>query len=145
MSSSASPRVRLLLVDDNKYVRSGVRRMLLSRFEPGQVQIDLADDGEAGWQRLQQGDIQLAVIDMQMPVLDGLALIERIRADSRFDALKLIGCSGVLDGAQVLQAGANAFVEKPFDMADVVDVIAEQLLEAGIIEAAALTALAAPR
>ena len=145
MPTPASPSVRLLLVDDNKYVRSGVRRMLMSRFEPGQVQIDLADDGEAAWKRLQQGDIQLAVIDMQMPVLDGLSLIGRIRADARFDALKLVGCSGVLDGEQVLKAGADAFVEKPFDMADVVDVIAELLLEAGIIEAAALTALSAPR
>src|SRR3989344_5207418 len=69
-------RVRVLVVDDSRVIRKAVGKILGSEFDMVE-----AEDGEAGWQQLVQDEhIELVVADVEMPRLDGYALICRIRA-----------------------------------------------------------------
>lgn len=79
------------------------------------VQVDTAPDGEAGWERLQQSQYDLVVLELEMPRLSGLELAQRIRGHSL--AVPLIVVSGDLqqfdrrhmENLQILEAFEKGF------------------------------------
>jgi two-component system chemotaxis response regulator CheY len=79
-----------------------------------------ASNGAEGLAALEQlGGCQLVLADWQMPVMDGLAMVKRIRADQRFKdvIIIMISSNAVLESIQeALDAGANDFVMKPFSV-----------------------------
>ena len=73
--------MKALVVDDSKMVRLVQQRAL----ESLGWEVKQAANGEEGLSTLQQmGEVQLVLADWQMPVMDGLAMVKRIRADARF-------------------------------------------------------------
>jgi CheY-like chemotaxis protein len=81
---------------------------------------------------LRDGPVSALVTDLHMPRMDGFELIERIRADSRYDTLPLIVISGDTDPRtpeRVSRLGVDAFFNKPYSPAQVRDKL-EHLLNA---------------
>lgn len=112
----------ILLVDDSKLVRFAANKVLGDEFE-----LHLAEDGEQGWQLLIANDnIQLVLSDLQMPILDGFGLLEKIRQseDERLSQLPVIMVTGADNTAapkeRAMAMGATDFIAKPFDPAHLI-------------------------
>src|SRR5438093_35804 len=114
--STTIPKQRVLLVDDSKIVRTTLARLIRKSFE-----VREEANGETGWQAITT-DPSIVVVfsDIQMPVLDGFALLERIRQseDQRIRSMPVIVISGNEDDAtkkRARAAGANDFITKTTD------------------------------
>jgi len=104
---------RILVVDDDADTRQLVK-MMLAR---AGYEVMLAEDGESGWKSLTEARPDLLLADIMMPGLDGLALLRRVRADSRTQTLPVILFSAkttVDEIAQGLDLGADDYLTKPF-------------------------------
>src|SRR5258707_6181880 len=95
--SSQIPKQRVLLVDDSKIVRTTISRLIRKSFD-----VREEANGEAGWQAIAT-DTSIVVVfsDIQMPVLDGVAPLERIRKsqEPRIRAMPVIVISRDEDDA----------------------------------------------
>jgi len=110
------PKQRVLLVDDSRIVRTTIARLIRKSFD-----VREEADGEAGWQAIST-DPSIVVVfsDIQMPKLDGFALLDRIRTsqDPRIKTIPVIVISGDEDDAtkkRARAAGANDFITKTTD------------------------------
>lgn len=78
--------------------------------------VETVQDGASALARLTEGQFDLVLLDIEMPSLDGFALLERIRSDPKLCTLPVIMLTGHEDIASVDRAfslGANSFVSKP--------------------------------
>ncbi len=124
----AAQRERVLFVDDSRLIRFAASRGLSPRFE-----VELAEDGVSAWQALHAAPgIRAVITDLNMPRLDGVGLIERIRASS-VDAIRdlpILVVTSVEESVgrqRALEAGANDLVPKPFTDRDLADPIGRYL------------------
>ncbi|MBW0093328.1 response regulator [Pseudonocardia sp. KRD-184] len=109
-------RGRVLVVDDDP-----VNRLLLRRaLEREGLDVELAVDGGQGWELVSGGGFDLVLLDIVMPVLDGYAVLARMRAQEATAALPVVVISGSDDRDGVvrcIELGADDFLPKPFDPA----------------------------
>lgn len=108
-------RLTVLIVDDNKNMRSLLRTVLEAL---GVSQIIDARDGEHAIEKLQQYNIDLAIVDWVMEPMDGIALTQWVRTnpDSPDQFLPIIMLSGHTERERVVQArdtGITEFMAKP--------------------------------
>lgn len=104
--------LRVLVVDDDPILREFACVYLSAPH----VTIDTAADGEEGWARLAAGAYDIALIDIEMPRLDGYELLARIRSDAQLGDLPVIMVTGREDAVSIDRAfdvGANSFTVKP--------------------------------
>lgn len=104
-------RLRILLVDDSAIAREAEAALLRSLGHD----VEEANDGEDGWQRLQAGTFQLLLTDVQMPVLDGIDLTRRVKATPRFHKLPVVILSSLSapeERRRGVDAGAEAYLVK---------------------------------
>jgi two-component system chemotaxis sensor kinase CheA len=130
VASARAPSARVLVVDDTLTTRT----MVASVLERAGYEVLLAADGEAAWQRLaQEPTVQVLVSDVDMPVLDGLALTRRLRASARWATLPVVLLTSLgssADRAMGAEAGATAYVVKTdFDPAGFIDIVRGVLRE----------------
>ncbi len=105
---------RMLLVEDNR-VNQLVASQLLKK---NGIVVDIANNGQEAIDLIQATQYSLVLMDIQMPVLDGLEATRRIRSDARFKFLPIIAMSaGVTleEQDQCAAAGMTAFLSKPID------------------------------
>lgn len=121
--------MRAIVVDDSRATRAILRRILK---ELGFDVVEAAD-GREGLQVLADaGEIGLALVDWNMPVMDGLQFVETVRADPAYDGLMIIMVTTEGDVEHLvtaLEAGANEYAMKPFTAS----VIREKLALLGIM------------
>jgi signal transduction histidine kinase/DNA-binding response OmpR family regulator/ligand-binding sensor domain-containing protein len=106
----------LLIVEDNADVRAYLRRHL-----SGVYQIAEAPSGAEGLDRAREIEPDLVLTDLMMPEMDGVELCRKIRADAalaRTPVLLLTARAAEEDAVAGLEAGADAYVTKPFSMAE---------------------------
>ena len=106
--------MRALVIDDSKAMRSILSRMLQGMgFE-----VLEASNGREGLQRLQvHGKVDLALVDWNMPEMNGLDFIKTVRAEQSYDGVLLMMVTTETEMENVvraLAAGANEYVMKPF-------------------------------
>jgi two-component system sensor histidine kinase and response regulator WspE len=104
-------RKRVLAVDDSLTVRELERKLLTGHG----FDVDVAVDGMDGWNALRTQPFDLAIVDVDMPRLDGIELIQLIRKDSRLKDLPVMIVSykdREEDRLRGLQAGADHFLTK---------------------------------
>ena len=109
------PPARVLLADDHALVRSGVR--LIIDAEPDLKVVAEVSDGAAAVERLVQGGIDLAILDVSMPGQTGFEICRAVRSDASLDETRLLLLSASVDEkAQAVgrDAGADHFLPKPF-------------------------------
>ena len=106
--------MRALIIDDSKPVRSILGSMLRGL---GIDSVEAAN-GQLALQQLQEsGAFDIAWVDWNMPVMDGMEFVRRVRADSQYDRLRLVMVTTESDLThiqQAMQAGANDYIVKPF-------------------------------
>jgi response regulator RpfG family c-di-GMP phosphodiesterase len=106
--------VRVLVVDDDRHVRTLVRHVL----EPAGCSVTEAADGAAALRALESGPCDLLVLDLRMPGLDGYAVCRQLRERPPCPHLKVVvfsGHSGPEELTAALAHGADEFLPKPFD------------------------------
>ena len=84
--------------------------------QPYGAQVEIADQGEIALRKLQQSNYDLVLMDMQMPVMDGLTATRKIRTIEKFKALPIIAMTANAmekDVARCFAAGMNAHITKP--------------------------------
>jgi two-component system response regulator MprA len=103
--------MRVLVVDDELAVRTSLHRALgLERYE-----VDLAQDGREALERVAVARYDAIVLDVSMPLLDGLEACRRMRAaGDRTPVLMLTARDSVDDRVAGLDAGADDYLVKPF-------------------------------
>jgi two-component system, sensor histidine kinase and response regulator len=82
------------------------------------IQVDLAENGEIAVRMVQGNDYDAALMDMQMPVMDGIAPTRAIRSDPRFKSLPIIAMTAnamAADRKKCLDAGMNDHIGKLID------------------------------
>lgn len=107
---------KILVVDDE----SSICEILAMAFESQGAQVQLRSDGLAGLEAVRDQAFDLVVSDIQMPRMDGLEFLEKVKEEQPWLEFLLITAHG--STAQVVQAmrlGAGDFVNKPFDIAQI--------------------------
>ena len=101
---------RILLVEDDKEIREGVEIFLRSQG----YQVFQAADGLEGLELLKQQEIDLAIIDVMMPRMDGITMTARLRESYDFPVIFLSAKSEEVDKILGLNMGADDYITKPF-------------------------------
>ena len=101
---------RILLVEDDKEIREGVEIFLKSQ---GYVVFQAAD-GLEGLKALEENEIDLAIVDVMMPKMDGWEVLKTIRKYSRVPVIMLTARSEERDELQGFSLGVDEYISKPF-------------------------------
>lgn len=105
---------RILIVDDAAVIRDLIG-LLLAEYED--FVVTMATNGRQALEMLQTNKFDLAIVDLNMPEMNGVELIKAIRADARTRAMPVIVCTAN-DHAQMMNEaeslGIEAYVLKPF-------------------------------
>ncbi len=120
-------RRRAIVVDDSRAMRAILRRAL----EEQGFQVFDAGHGKEALEQLARIRVpDLALIDWNMPEMNGIELIAKLRRDRAYDAMRLVMVTSETEPAQIERAlaeGANAYIMKPFSS----DVLQEKLVRLG--------------
>ncbi|TCT00910.1 chemotaxis response regulator CheY [Paralcaligenes ureilyticus] len=109
--------VKILVVDDFPTMRRIVKNLLK---DLGYENVDEADDGAMGLEKLRNGNFDLVVSDWNMPVMDGLTMLTQIRADAALAKIPVLMVTAEAKKENIIaaaHAGANGYVVKPFTAA----------------------------
>lgn len=103
--------MRLLVVEDEKRIADFLARGL----ESAGYTVDLAGDGASGLEHFHHAEYDLVILDMMLPDMDGLTVLEKIRnRKSNSPVLILSARGGVDDRVRGLEHGADDYLTKPF-------------------------------
>jgi diguanylate cyclase len=122
--------MKVLVVEDDKIMRSLLAEVVFQRGH----EVTAVREAETAWERWELEEFPLVLLDWQLPGMDGLELARRIREAPRGShtvILLITGRDRREDLAAVLDAGANDYIAKPFDM-EMLDVrlaVAERQVE----------------
>ncbi len=118
--------MRLLVVEDDRKVAGFLEQGFL---EEG-YDVVIARDGVDGFSRARTGGFDLILMDFMLPVRSGVEVVAALRAEGvQTPVLMLTALDDPRDVHTALQAGANAFMTKPFRFADLLDRISALLSE----------------
>ena len=105
------PGMRILVVEDDPKIAS----FIVNGLKQSGFAVDHCGDGEEGLFRAQTITYDVAVVDLMLPKLDGLSLIQQLRAKgTRIPVLILSAKATVDDRVRGLQAGGDDYLTKPF-------------------------------
>ncbi len=117
------PRPRILICDDEEGVRESLRLILEERYD-----VDVAEGGAEAVAHVAQQPYQLLFLDIKMPQMDGLETLKRVRKLAPTMPVVILTAYQSMDIAkQTLKLGANDYLSKPFDRAQILDAV-KQLL-----------------
>jgi two-component system chemotaxis response regulator CheY len=115
----------ILAVDDSQTMRDLVKETL----EGAGYQVTLAENGQDGLEKFKQGKFDLIIADINMPVMDGITMIKKIREiNSEIPIITLTTESEETKKQEGRKAGADGWIVKPFRPAQFLDII-KQILE----------------
>jgi two-component system chemotaxis response regulator CheY len=107
--------MRALVIDDSRTVRILIGRILQ---EIGMEVLEAADGREALAQMERHPNVELVLVDWNMPGMNGLDFIQALRSQRAYDGVRILMVTSEAEGAQVtraLNAGANEYLMKPFN------------------------------
>lgn len=113
---------RILAVDDSRTMRS----MLQQALTGAGFEVELAEDGVDGLERLETADPDLIITDINMPRLDGFGFIDGVRKGDRGSTVPILVLtteSGDALKQRARDAGATGWIVKPFDEEKLVQII----------------------
>jgi two-component system, OmpR family, response regulator len=112
MADAVIDAVTILLVDDE----DSVQKLLTYPLERDGFRVVHALDGEQALARFAEEDVDLVVLDLMLPKLDGLEVCKRIRSESSVPIIMLTARDDELDKVLGLELGADDYITKPFSI-----------------------------
>ena len=111
---------KVLIVDDVE----GVRRMLSYALEDD-YNITQASNGLEALQLAEVENPDVIVMDLDMPVMDGVEATRRIKSNPHLSHIKVLAVSGQNNSekSRLVKDACDAFIEKPFDVSDLVEAV----------------------
>lgn len=117
---------RILVVDDEPHIVALVTRALHTDGHETVV----AEDGQEALERAQEGDIDLIILDVGLPSMDGFEVLRALRAaGERMPVIMLTARTATSDAVDGLDAGASDYVPKPFSVAELMARVRSRLRE----------------
>lgn len=123
------PTFRILLVEDNSLVAqmyAAALRRLSDTDKIAGLGVEVCNDGATAWDRLiRKPAVDLLITDVFMPVLTGVELIERLRAEPALEHLPVvvITSGGEKERAELKELGVTLFLHKPVKYPDLADTV----------------------
>src|SRR6186713_2796943 len=106
--------MRILIIEDEPDLLSGLAKACR---EEGYA-VDTAEDGEEGVYKAESWDYDAIVLDVMLPRLDGWGVLQKVRQAKKTPVLMLTARDGSRDRVRGLDTGADDYVVKPFDLAE---------------------------
>jgi DNA-binding response OmpR family regulator len=106
----------VLLVEDD----ASIREVATLGLEQSGLRVTAVGDGREGLDRFRQGGVDLVVLDVMLPSLDGFEVLREIRHDSQTPVVMLTARSELHDVVVGLELGADDYVTKPFELPELV-------------------------
>ncbi len=109
--------IKILVVDDFPTMRRIIKNLLK---DLGFENVDEAEDGQMGLDKIRNGNFDLIVSDWNMPNMDGLTMLQQIRADANLSTLPVLMVTAEAKKENIVaaaKAGASGYVVKPFTAA----------------------------
>jgi len=121
----AESPIQILVVDDERNIRNNLSMVL----EAAGYKVDNAANGDDALALVKQGRYDIALIDIQMPKMDGLELLRLLRGLRPKMAVVMLTAYGTIKrGVEAMKLGAVDFLEKPFDP-KMIQVLCEEILQ----------------
>ncbi|MCP4272387.1 MAG: chemotaxis protein CheY [Gammaproteobacteria bacterium] len=108
------PNMKILIVDDFSTMRRIIKNLLR---DLGFTNTSEADDGLTALPMLQQGNFDFLVTDWNMPGMEGIELLKKVREDEELNSLPVLLVTAEAKKEQIVeaaQAGVNGYIVKPF-------------------------------
>lgn len=106
----------ILVVDDEPVIRTVLGRSL----QREGIRVTTAENGVEALEKLRDGCFDMVISDILMPLMDGLELLVQVKTEyPDLPVILITGASGQFSGKQVLEAGAEDFIIKPFRNQDI--------------------------
>jgi len=103
--------LRILIVEDEKDLAFGIKKGLESQY----YTTDVVTDGESALEIIELNSYDLIILDLNLPKLDGISILERIRKYDNYIKILILSARGdVDDKVEGLEKGANDYLVKPF-------------------------------
>lgn len=116
-SRSREANIRILLIEDNAALADRIKCILAD----ASFVVDVAADGEKGWALGESHSYDAAILDLGLPKLPGLEVLKRWRASSQdFPVMIVTARIGWRDRVNGLNAGADEYLEKPFEAEELI-------------------------
>ncbi len=123
-------QVNILIVDDDQDICDYMKTML----ETAGYHVSTLSDPTEATDLIRSEEFHLLIIDLMMPKMDGIELIQRIRKiDSDIAIIVFTGYASVETAVEALKLDVSDYVRKPFDIEDFRDKIAEILKKKGLL------------
>ncbi len=104
---------RILVIDDERSIRNTLKDIL----EYEKYEVELAEDGNVGIDKVRNGEFKIILCDIKMPGMDGIETLEKINILSPDTPVVMISGHGNIDTAvEAIKKGAYDFIEKPLDL-----------------------------
>ncbi len=120
---------RILVAEDDTELLKVIILLLKSRG----YHIYAVKNGEKAWQILSSRPVDLAILDIKMPGMDGLTLVKKLKSTPSLKSIPVIVITGVsrssgkTDDYWTIRIGADDFISKPFDPQNLLNRIEDQL------------------
>ncbi len=122
-----SGKRKALLVDDDEELVEMLRDVLEA---DGRFDVRIANNGFDAGMMVKEYHPDIIVLDVMLPDINGKEVCQRVRSDSAMDDVKIVCISGMVEQdkiADLKSAGANDFLQKPFDVETLVERMCKQL------------------
>jgi two-component system, NtrC family, nitrogen regulation response regulator NtrX len=104
---------KILVIDDERSIRNTLKDIL----EYEKFEVDLAEDGIEGLEKVNSGGFDVILCDIKMPRMDGMEVLEKIHAKDPDATVVMISGHGTIDTAvEAIKKGAFDFISKPLDL-----------------------------
>jgi two-component system response regulator AtoC len=118
----------ILIIDDDMSIRESLRVSLKDRFG-----LQMASGGEEGLKLLTAGEVDLVLLDLTMPQMNGIEVLKQIRLlKPLLPVIMLTGTSMVKAAVEAMKAGATDYLTKPFDPEELILVIENVLSKSSL-------------
>ena len=127
MKNADGRSLHVLVVDDAR----DVRNLIAAHLKRGGHTVLLAEDGKQALDLVHQEKPDLAIVDIMMPGMNGYELTETLRqvpATKDLPVIVLTARAGGADRAHAFRVGADAFIQKPFELQRLTDAVASVMV-----------------
>jgi len=118
------PHLKILCVDDNPDIRVSLQE----QFSMEDFEVDTAEDGEFALQKIKENNYDLILLDVKMPKMDGLTVLQEIRKlDKNPQVIMLSAVSDVPTAMECVRLGAKDYISKPYDPEELLHIVIKLL------------------